>query len=182
MIRLAAGLGRAGLALAGLLLLAGCGVFEPDRAPFSCPRTFLVADADTATLYREGPGRDLTDVRFVGRINGVTWQCAFHEDGYVDQEITVGFAAARGPAADVRDVGFDYFVAVVAPSGQIVRKQVFHLNVVFEGGNSVVFTRIVGTTIFLADPAEASSNRIFVGFELTPEQLQENRRVRGVPG
>jgi len=172
----------AAAALAGLLALAGCGAFEPDRAPFSCPRTLLVADADTATLYREGPGRDLTDVRFVGRISGVTWQCAFHEDGYIDQEITVAFAAARGPAADAREVGFDYFVAVVEPSGRIARKQVFHLNVVFEGGNSVVFNRIVGTTIFAADPVDASGNRIYVGFQLTPEQLQENRRVRGIPG
>lgn len=169
-------------ALAALLVLAGCSLFRPEVAPFSCPRTLLVADADTATLYRDGPGRDLTDVRFVGRINGVRWQCAFHEDGYVDQEITIAFAAARGPAAESGSTGFDYFVAVVGPSGQIVRKQVFRLNVAFEGGNSVVFQRIVGTTIFIADPAEAAGNRIFVGFQLSEEQLEENRRIRGIPG
>ena len=50
--------------------LSGCGVLSKKEAT-ACPQYVVASDAASVTRFREGPGRDLTDVVNQGEINGV---------------------------------------------------------------------------------------------------------------
>ena len=50
------------------LLLTACGILAPSQAKF-CPSISLLKAAEKMTRYREGPGRDLTDVLYEAKIS-----------------------------------------------------------------------------------------------------------------
>lgn len=175
-----AALGRARRAAVALGLFVGsCSAFEEDIGPVACPEVLIIADAATVNEYREGPGRDLTDIRFAAQLVDTAWACAYDEDGIVDVEITIAMAAQRGPVADDRTASFAYFVAVAGVDRDILAKQVFPFEITFEGNvDSVAFQRIVGTRFYVGDDTTGSHHRIYIGFQLTEDQLGENRRAR----
>jgi len=167
------------LALALALLVGACSGDEVGQ-PVACPPVLTVADAAFVTQYRDGPGRDLTDVRFTGAIEDTFWTCGYDQDGNVDVEITIAMAAARGPAADEPVAHFDYFVALTDETQAILAKRVFSFDIPFEGNvNAVGFQRVVGTTFFVGDDTTGASHRIYLGFQLSEDQLTDNRRQPG---
>jgi hypothetical protein len=167
-------LARLGLALA--LAAGACSGVEPGQR-VACPPVLTVADAAAITQYRDGPGRDLTDIRFTAAIEDTFWTCAYDEDGNVDVEITVAMAAARGPAADASVARFSYFVALTDASQAILAKKVFPFDIPFEGNiNAVGFQRVVGTTFYVGDDTTGAGHRIYLGFQLSEDQLLDNRR------
>ena len=173
---------RAPWAVVALALLAGaCSLLqEEDVGPVACPEVLLVADAATVNEYREGGGRDLTDVRFSAQLVDTSWVCAYDDDGMVDVEITIAMTAARGPAADTATAMFEYFVVLADTKQDILAKQVFTLPVTFEGNvNAVAFQRVVGTTFYVGKDTTGSKHRIYIGFEVTKEQLEDNRGSLG---
>src|SRR3546814_6814364 len=64
------------LILAGLGL-AACRSKKPNLP--SCPRVGILGDAQKATQYRPGPGRDLTDVTFQTELLDYNGECSFEE-------------------------------------------------------------------------------------------------------
>lgn len=166
-----------GLALA----LASCGG-EEEILVLTCPQVLIVEEASDLTLYTPGEGRDMLDVRFGVGIQAVEWVCEFYADeNKVDVEVRFGMRALRGPAAEGSVARFPYFAAVADPQGNILAKQVFAIDIEFPGNAieighiEAVFQRLRYTSI-----AEASKYTIYLGFQLTPEQLMDARARNGL--
>lgn len=166
---------HAALAVPFLLGLAGCGGDDAQFAP-ACPSAAIVRDGADLTRYR-GPGQDLTDLTLNGRITGLQGKCNRADRGAVLATVTVGIELTRGPAAPGRTADLAYFVAV-SQGERILDKRVFALRAEFPPNTDRV--RLTGDDVELRLPTppgmDASAYRIQVGLQLTPDELDRNRR------
>lgn len=177
----------AAVALLGALSLGGCSsLFGPSEeeqaaalaAPARCPKVAVLREASEATQFRQGGGRDLTDVVSRAAVLDFRGGCRPGE-GQVEVDFQLVLAAERGPAFDGRDAGYQYFVAVTDPDGQVLAKQVFDATLRFEEGQSRVGSvEDLHQRIPVAQGRRAQDYQVLVGFQLTPEQLEFNRSDR----
>jgi len=170
---------RAAALLALLMpVLAGCGGPEDAFAP-ACPNVGLVRDAADLVRYR-GAGRDLTDLVLNGRLTGVGGSCKRDGSATVVTTVQVGIELQRGPAAPARQAQIAYFVAVL-DGDRILDKQVFQLSAEFPANADRL--RLSGDSVELRLPVKpdktAAAYRIQIGFQLTPLELEVNRRRLG---
>ena len=147
-----------------------------------CPTVKLLRDADKITVYRPGPGRDITDIVYEAKLTGFSGECEYVGDNDVFQEVVVSvrakFDLARGPAATKRTADLKYFVAVPeffpAPEGKrnFVRRVGFPM-----GRNNITFNDdFVEIRIPLTKDRKGPGSRVYIGFHLTQDQLNLNRR------
>ena len=160
-------------------------MFQKEEPPPPCPRVSILGDAATLTKFRPGPGRDLTDVLYEGVVTGVTGRCAYANDGKranraLSIKVALVIEAARGPANRDGRAAFPYFVGITDSSRNVLNKERFNVRVVFPGNR----TRLVITDdpVNLEIPVKAGQSgrdfTIFVGFQLSREDLEYNRRAR----
>ena len=161
------------LLAAVLVLLSAC-----NRTPPVCPRVTVLGDGASVTKFRDGTGRDLTDVTAQADIVDVAVECDYDRTG-VDVAMQVAIAATRGPADRARVADFDYFVAVADAQRNILAKEVFRVRVQFPQSQSRVGqVEEIAPRIPLKDRAQGGTYQIVVGFQLTPEELEWNRTRR----
>jgi len=167
-------LGLAG-AVVALGVAAGCSS-GPDIA-LSCPQAVAVADAARLVKFK-GTGRDLTDVKFEAELENLQMVCDYDEDDHaIEADLLVRFVASRGPADEERLADIRYFVAVATQNARIVARQEFAVKVPFEGNRTrVAVAEELTPRIPLNPNQNGSEYRVFVGFSLTPEELDYNRR------
>jgi hypothetical protein len=169
------------LAAAGLAL-AACTAQE-DRQSAICPRAGILPDANVMVLFRDGPGRDLTDVIAQAQIVDVAVACEYsaaRRPPGVTLDLQVAVAAERGPADRARRATLPYFVAILDGDQNIVAKEYFEARFEFPDNR----TRVGRVDEFepripLRSNFDGPSYRVMVGFQLTPDQLAWNRRQRG---
>tara|TARA_R110002167_G_scaffold39648_1_gene122266 strand:- start:283 stop:798 length:516 start_codon:yes stop_codon:yes gene_type:complete len=163
--------------IGGVLLLAGCSLFQKDD-PRACPRVSILNDAARVAVYRDGPGRDLIDVMHEGQIGDIGWSCKYDKT-QVNVLAKISFLAQRGPASDRPEASFKYFVAITADGQEILAKKVFTTVVAFPSGLSQagVFEEIE-QIIPLPDLESGPNYEIIVGFQLSEEQLKHIRKRR----
>jgi len=159
-----------------LPLLAACGGGGGESFPPACPRPSILRDG--ADLYRyRGGGRDLTDLVLQGRITGLGGDCKRNGPKEVLATVSVGMDLTRGPAATSRTADVAYFVAVT-DGDQVLDKRVYPLRAEFSENTDRL--RLSGDTVELhlpvTDTKTAASYQVTVGFQLTPTELDENRR------
>lgn len=172
--------GHAWLLGAVLVLLAACGSDEQITV-LTCPQVYIVQEAARYTEWAPGGGRDLIDIRYDADIVNVEWLCTFLTDkNRVDMEARFAMRVLMGPAAPARQVRLPYFVAVADPSGTIVAKQVFGMDIAFPG-NALEIAHIesVLQRISYGRIADAARYTVYIGFQLSPEQLAEVRAGTG---
>jgi hypothetical protein len=161
------------LIVAALVLLSSC-----NRTPPACPRATIIGDGSSVTKFREGPGRDLTDVVAEGQIVDVAVECGYDRSG-VDVALQVAITATRGPADRSRNAEFAYFVAITDAQRNILAKEVFQVRFEFPPNQQRVGqVDEIEPRIPLKDRAEGVSYQIVVGFQLTPEEIEWNRTQR----
>ncbi len=142
-----------------------------------CPRVDTLIGADRITQFLPGPARDLTDIEFEGTIARVRSDCDYDRNGFVEVSATIDMVFSRGPAMRDDTARFEYFVAVAGPGDEIIDKQNFVLDIPFTEGATRVAARDEITQEFSHDPdIDARGYRIFIGFQLTREQLDYQRR------
>lgn len=176
----------AAIAIAGALAaLTGCG---SDPPPPPCPRVLIVDDAAQLTAFAAGPGRDFVDVDHDAEIADLKSGCRY-EKGDAGEKALIAVApvivATRGPANTDRAATVTYFVSVVDASDAILNKQLFEVPVRFEGNQRRITwiddTPPVIITLPVDSPAAAATTyEVLVGFQLSPDQLDYNRRRRNV--
>jgi hypothetical protein len=161
------------LVIAAAALLSSC-----NRTPPACPRASIISDGATVTKFREGTGRDLTDVVAQGEIVDVAVECDYDRRG-VDVALQVAIAATRGPADRSRVAEFDYFVAIADPQRNILAKEVFSVRFQFPQNQARTGTvEDIEPHIPLKNRADGVEYQIIVGFQLTPEEIEWNRTRR----
>ncbi len=165
------------LPLAFALLLAACQSASLP-APKSCPRIAFVPGAET--VFRYLPGRAGEDAALVSRaaLAGYGGQCSLTGDGKIEVEMFLSLAAQPGPALESKEAGYDYFVAILAPDGTPLGKEVFHRSIVFEKNakdNTSWAEEELRQLIPLASCGDEGGCQVAIGFQLTPDELTFNR-------
>src|SRR5262245_38439597 len=108
-VRRGAFIGRFSAAVALLAVLGGVAACSSKEKPVAeCPAGVIPADAASVTRFRDGPGRDLTDVVAEAAIVNILIQCKYDPKG-VTVDLQVAIAGSRGPADRSRAAAFDYF-------------------------------------------------------------------------
>jgi hypothetical protein len=160
-------------AMLAAIALGGCSAKE--EFPPACPSLALLADAADLSSYSPR-GRDLTDLVLDARIVTVPATCQRGERGFVDTLLRVTADLVRGPAAPDGNVNVPVFVAVT-DNGVVLDKQDFRLVGAFP--TNVDRMRLSTPDIVLNLPVtrdkSAAAYKIYIGFILTPEQLELNR-------
>lgn len=156
-------------------MLAACG---SKREP-ACPIGSIPNDASKVTRFRDGPGRDLTDVVNQGEILEILVQCKYEKNVLV-VNLQVAVAGQRGPADRSRKADFEYFVAILDPQGNIVTKEPFKVNFDFPPNRDrLAIVDELEPRVPLSDLAQGPNYNIMVGFQLTADELEWNRKRRG---
>jgi hypothetical protein len=166
------------LALAGLL--SACGIFSrKDKAEAACPQGIIPADSAHITRFRDGPGRDLTDVLTEGQIYDILIQCKYDKQS-VTVDLQIGVIGMRGPADRSRNADFEYWVAIVDPADKIVERS--SSRAVFQFKDNETRITLVKDDlepyIPLADLKAGPNYQIIVGFQLSADELKWNREQR----
>ena len=144
----------------------------------------ILGDTDQVVRFRDGPGRDILDVSYSGRLSRVLADCEYDMNkdrtGVMAVRVYVAIDAERGPANSDRIAPYRYFVTLVDAKREPVAKNVFDLTAHFPGN----VTRMVLTddTVEMKVPIAAGQSgkdfTILVGFQLSGSQLEFNRRTR----
>ncbi len=158
--------------LGGLVALGGC--VEPPPPP-DCPSVRVLQDPGTLTRFREGDGRDITDILFQAEFSGVSGDCIV-DDNEVSIDFAVRIAAQRGPADTEKRADMNIFMAVQAPDRQILSREEFQIQIPFDGNQTrVVYSDEFEGRIPLPAGESAGGYTVYLGFVLTREELQFNR-------
>ncbi len=160
-------------ALLGLssVLFAGCSLFEPP--PAQCPPVSILPDA--SRLVRYFGGSDLIDVQYEANIESVTPACE-RSGNTLAVDLTVVMSARRGPAMQDENASFAYFVAVTAADQRLLARQEFPVSIPLSAqGRRVRLIELVQPSLPLTETQSQFGYRLFIGFVLTRQELQQNR-------
>jgi len=171
-------LGPALSVLAMGVALAGCSSLAKTEPP-PCPPVYILSDTSHITKFRPGAGRDLTDVEFEAEIVGFKGECGYDAKG-ANVDLSISLDVKRGPAAAARDVTLSYFVAIPKFYPADEAKAVLVTPVTFpEGVESVRVTdEGVRMQIPLKNRELIDQYVVYLGFQTTPEELEQNRRTK----
>lgn len=170
------GLKLCALAALSLLALAGC---KSSREVVKiCPRVVVLGEAADVTIFAPG-GEDEANMSYRGRVNNTFTECDIDE-GVVESDITIMFAALRGPKAPAGEftVTLPFFVTTTEVDAAVLSRQTGTVTLDFDAdsGSAVAEIDIDGITIPIAEGHKTINYEIVVGLSLTPEQLAYNRR------
>jgi hypothetical protein len=160
-----------------LALLASCSWFGggSDTSKIACPTTFIAPDLDALTLLRPGGGTGPADIRFGVKLFSANSTCAGEKVG-IRTDTKMSFVVARNDP-DLKQGQFTYFVAVADAQQNILAKEDFTLQVEFgPRQNQMRISDEITEHLPVRDVAAAKNYSIVVGLQLTPEQLELNRK------
>jgi len=156
--------------------LSACSSSTTPQFPPVCPNSGILRDGADLTRFR-GAGTDITDMVIDGRITGLGGKCLLDDSKHLRTELSVNLDLTRGPAAksDTQDVA--YFVSV-SKGDTILDKKIFRLAASFPGNTdrARLTTDEIDLVLPIDDKTQGNAYSILVGFQLTPAELDFNRR------
>jgi hypothetical protein len=166
---------------AGLLLAAAAASLgacaRPDAFAPACPRLALLPDGADLTRFA-GTGHDITDLVLDAHLTAVPASCRWANDAHkqVEAKLQVTMTVSRGPAMPGRTIDVPYFVAV-GEGDTIYDKQINTGRVDFPANTDRL--NLTSSEISLLFPVSheksAAAYKIWVSFQLTPDELALNR-------
>jgi len=178
-------------ALCAVLLVGACdtegtpleGMFGDAPLPPKCPTVKILREAIRVTQFKDDVGRDLTDVTGEARIADFSARCLYSVDdetgkGEVGVELTVAMEVARGPANDAGIADFPYFVSITDKQKNILTKRVvpFHVQFKKNAFQLALIDQPLLLRIPIKPPTKGDAFLIYIGLQLTPEQLDYNAK------
>jgi len=167
--------------LAAPLLLGACETlrsidFSPKpEMPPPCPRAVVGENAGRLTRF-SGAGKDPANVVFEAEIADLAGSCVYNEDS-IDVDLQIQLIASRGPAATDDSAKFNYFVAVARTDKTILSRDAFDAVIELAGNQTRNQTvEQLEQTIPIAKGGSGADLVIVVGLEMTPEELEFNRK------
>ena len=136
----------------------------------------IVAEAAEVTGFRSGGGRDVLDVRYFAEFRDVQWSCDYDKNT-LEVDLTLVVVARSGPTSQAQAADLRYFVALAERGGRLIAKKNFASQVALasQGGTGAVSEEIE-QRIPLKAGQSGTDFEILIGFQLTREQLEYNRR------
>ncbi|MBV8447676.1 MAG: hypothetical protein JO124_06790 [Hyphomicrobiales bacterium] len=155
-----------GCLVLSLGIVSSCGT----EAPYSCPEVAVIEDAAKLVKFRDGPGRDPTDVVYEAKITRARLDCSF-EDTTVDTKVAFQLVARKGPAASSDTITLPYFAAVVSnDERKLVSKRQFEVVVPFHGQGTVTLAQQVPEdATIVPKPADLTPGRSSRGGGSSPD-------------
>ena len=171
------------VAVACLLALSGCGTADGlfgKEMTAACPVAGKLDTGDRLVRFGEGPGREEANVTLAVEVTHVLAACAFEaEENSGEVELSLWFRARRGQAGTGKEDRFGYFVAVVSPDDEVITRRTFERELeLADEGAWTTFSDQLEVGMSVAEGVDLSVYRIYVGLELSPEQLEYNRSFR----
>jgi len=177
------------LALCLLPLLSACEMTDKMAASFrgkpeehaaalpSCPETGVMQEADRIPVFYGASGKPkAADVAATGVLGRLTGACSFDEPGVAELEVTINFAAEKGPkGVALRKQSLPYFIAVLSPDETVLQRQAFSTKVDFDNADKGFASEEHDIRVPVSAKEAAGAYKVVVGFQLTPEQLAYNR-------
>ncbi len=163
---------------AGLLLPAGCS--QPSPFAPVCPKLSLLRDAADLTRFAgpQGAPHDARSLALSARISAVPAKCGNGPNDQVLARLNVVVQARRGPALNGDAAQIRYFVGIT-DGDRVATERDFLLAVKFRPNVDQV--TVTGQDIDLKLPVNkaktAAAYHVYVGFRLTPEELEDNRKA-----
>ena len=158
--------------------LSACTLLQKQDAP-ACPNVLIPEDSAQLVVFKQGSGRDLTDILVQAEFEGFLGSCTYDTDNQaVEVRLSPFVLVSRGPASDGSAFGLEYFVALAAPDGEILNKQVFDARFTLPDGlmRGRVRDEEIELTARLPDLFQGPDYTVYMGFQLTREQLDYNRQ------
>lgn len=134
------------------------------------------------TAFRDGPGRDITDIQFKARIVAPPGECEYIlEENRMVLSFQVVFDIEPGPTADAAQIRIPYFVAIVKKGNVLIEKpgykQIFEAVATLPERRTAFRYQDAAIEIDLPIGGDINPREIEIlfGFQLTEEQLNYNR-------
>lgn len=166
------------VAIGPALVLAGCGVQDPNTFAPACAQVGILAAAADYSDYGGSEGSpDLSRLVSQGSVTAVTGHCSSADEGTtLHTVVQLQLAITRGPVGSSRTVPVPYFIAVTQ-DGTIISKQELSALAQFPDNGDRVLVKTDATVLnFPVTRAKpGNSYKIEVGFQLTAQQLDYNR-------
>lgn len=157
-------------------MLAGCAL-EPVPP---CPNIRIDSNTAGLTVFRPSGGTDITDIAYQAEIVSFEGTCKFDDEG-VEVVMDIDLVVSGGPAAEPGEVDLYYFVAIPRFHPNPIGKKIFLRQHDLPGGGARR-ERITESNIRIFIPLEdrliAAAYDVYLGFQLTDEQLEYNRAQR----
>jgi hypothetical protein len=154
-----------------------------DRPPLLCPEVSVLADSERITIFKEGQGRDIIDIKTEAMVDDFVAKCIYQVDddtmvGQVLVELNFGYTVSRGPANQEGTYSLPYFVTILDNNKRILNKGVFEVGSSFSGNRYRLsgYDEPIVMAIPVAPPVTGIDFSIYIGFQLTPEQITYNQR------
>jgi hypothetical protein len=162
--------------LAGLVL-GSC--TKPPPEVEVCPVVSFVDGLDKVTVFGDQGGAELANVRYSAEVTRLGAVCVFKRKG---AEVSADFLliADRGLGDRDRVARPSYFVAIADPAGNVIAKEVFEAEIPFNDNRRRVGRKeeIQPFLPYGAKKRDFTGYRVLIGFQLTPEQVEFNRKYR----
>jgi hypothetical protein len=166
-----------GLAFSLLALLASC---KADKPLPPCPSVRVDATTGTMTKFRDGGGHALEDVEYEVRLLGYKGICDFKDKG-VDVSFDLTMEIASGPAAKPGSTPIYYFIALPQFWPEATGKRIMTINHDLKAGagrTARINQNSQHVFIPLGEKEPAAAYDVYVGLQLTPDQLEYNRSIQ----
>ncbi len=174
------GRGRKRIGYAALIALGVAGCSAGGSVRLRCPTASIIGDAAQMTQFVDGPGRDLIDIQFDAEIEALASDCEYNRaQDRITTLTAVRIVVSRGPAAQSSEATLPFFVAVVDDNQRVLARERFESTLVFDPNRQRTgVVEEIEEVIPLPAGLSGANYEILVGFELTSDQLDFNRRRR----
>jgi hypothetical protein len=163
------------LLLAAAIALSACTKVAEDL--IACPNVEVLQDLGELVRFKPGPGRDATDVMIEAWIDGVGGQCTLDgKELLADLIVRVG--SRRGPATKTDQTTIGYFVAITDINRKVLSREAFQTTAPFSNRKTVLFEDTLDLNIPMVRGAQTDSYTIYIGLELSEQELTFNRSKR----
>jgi hypothetical protein len=174
-------------ALGGCLLIAACGVSDlamlQDPIVLNCPDYRILEDAATLTKFRDGPGRDLTDIEYRAEMGAIRLGCLSDIDpttnsGVMEIDISPIMQMELGPANENPNTSIPYFIVITDPNKEILYRSEERVDISFAANRTQLVVAAPPITLELPITPTIRNDHyaVYGGFALTEAQTQFNRR------
>jgi len=163
----------------GVLLLAAAFVVsactnDADEL-IACPNVEVLQDLGEFVRFKPGPGRDTTDVLMEAWVDGVAGQCTL-DGSELTADLIVRIGTRRGPATTTDKATISYFVAITDLDRNVLSRQTFKTTAPFSNRKTILFEDTLDLNIPLSQNGQTDSYSIYIGLELSEQELAHNRR------
>jgi len=168
------------------LFLSACASDKEQPLPRSCPQVAYVRDLGRIEDYgNDTPGQNT--LVSIAAMRGIEGTCDYRDpddveeqgDG-VDIQFDLKFAAEKGPRLGGDRIGFPFFVSIVNPDGDIVKKEIMTVDFTFPaGGKGLQKSEPLHVFLPLKKGEDAMGYRVLAGFQLTEAQYKALQEKAG---